>query len=78
MVSEQYLGTAADIGFAAGGREAAITPERTRHLAFGDVAAAGGVRHLHRHRQRQGARSRSAARPGRSEAACGCSGWAWW
>ncbi len=43
MVSEQYLGTAADIGAAVEGREAAITPERTRHLAFGDAAAAWGV-----------------------------------
>ena len=43
MVSERYLGTAAEIAAAVGGREAAALPERTRHLAFGDVAAAWGV-----------------------------------
>ena len=43
MVSERYLGTAAEIAAAVGGREAAVLPERTRHLAFGDVAAAWGV-----------------------------------
>ena len=43
MVSEQYLGTAADIAAAVGGRDVAAQPERTRHLAFGDVAAAWGV-----------------------------------
>src|SRR6266702_1000210 len=43
MVSERYLGTAADIAAAAGTREAAALPERTRHLAFGDVAAAWGI-----------------------------------
>src|SRR6266699_6253509 len=35
-----YLGTAADIAAATEGAEAAMLPERTRHLAFGDVAAA--------------------------------------
>jgi transposase len=40
MVSERYLGTAADIAAAMEGAEAAMLPERTRHLAFGDVAAA--------------------------------------
>ncbi len=40
MVSERYLGTAADIAAAMEGAEAAILPERTRHLAFGGVAAA--------------------------------------
>jgi hypothetical protein len=39
MVSERYLGTAADIAAAVEGGEAAMMPERTRHLAFGDVAA---------------------------------------
>lgn len=39
MVSERYLGTAADITAAVAGAEAAARPERTRHLAFGDVAA---------------------------------------
>ena len=43
MVSERYLGTAAEIAAAVEGREAAALPERTRHLAFGDVAAAWGV-----------------------------------
>ncbi|MGH3409741.1 MAG: IS1634 family transposase [Streptosporangiaceae bacterium] len=43
MVSERYLGTAADIAAAMEAREAAGLPERTRHLAFGDVAAAWGV-----------------------------------
>jgi transposase len=40
MISERYLGTAADIAAAAEGAETAMLPERTRHLAFGDVAAA--------------------------------------
>ena len=43
MVSERYLGTAAEIAAAVQGREEAALPERTRHLAFGDVAAAWGV-----------------------------------
>ena len=43
MVSERYLGTAAEIAAAMEGREAAALPERTRHLAFGDVAAAWGM-----------------------------------
>ena len=43
MVSERYLGTAAEIAAAVEGAEAAALPERTRHLAFGDVAAAWGV-----------------------------------
>ena len=43
MVSERYLGTAAEIAAAVEGREAAALPGRTRHLAFGDVAAAWGV-----------------------------------
>ena len=42
MVSERYLGTA-EIAAAVEGREAAVLPERTRHLAFGDVAAAWGM-----------------------------------
>ncbi|HET6189840.1 MAG TPA: IS1634 family transposase [Trebonia sp.] len=40
MISERYLGTAADIAAAVEGAETAMLPERTRHLAFGDVAAA--------------------------------------
>jgi transposase len=43
MISERYLGTAADIAAAMEGAEAAALPERTRHLAFGDVAAAWGI-----------------------------------
>jgi transposase len=43
MVSERYLGTAADIAAAVEGAESAALPERTRHLAFGDVAAAWGI-----------------------------------
>jgi transposase len=43
MVSERYLGTAAQIAAAVEAREAAIVPERTRHLAFGDVAAVWGI-----------------------------------
>jgi len=43
MVSERYLGTAADIAAAVEGADAAALPERTRHLAFGDVAAAWGI-----------------------------------
>ena len=40
LVSERYLGTAADIEALLDAREAAVLPGRTRHLAFGDVAAA--------------------------------------
>src|SRR5229473_2522481 len=43
MISERYLGTAADIAAAMEGAEAAALPERTRHLAFGDVAAGWGI-----------------------------------
>jgi transposase len=43
LVSERYLGTGADIEALLDAREAAMLPERTRHLAFGDVAAAWGV-----------------------------------
>jgi transposase len=43
MVSERYLGTAADIEALLDVRESAVLPERTRHLAFGDVAAVWGM-----------------------------------
>lgn len=43
MVSERYLGTAAEIEALLDARESAVLPERTRHLAFGDVAAAWGM-----------------------------------
>jgi transposase len=41
MVSERYLGSAADIDAAM--RGATVMPERTRHLAFGAVAAGWGT-----------------------------------
>lgn len=43
MVSERYLGTAADIEALLDAREAAVMPERTRHLAFGGIAATWGL-----------------------------------
>ena len=43
MVSERYLGTAADIAAAMQARESAMLPGRTRHLAFGNVAAVWGL-----------------------------------
>src|ERR1017187_10445144 len=43
MVSERSLGTAADIAAAMQASQAALLPERTRQLAFGEVAAAWGV-----------------------------------
>ena len=43
MVSERYLGTAAEVAALLGAREQAVMPDRTRHLAFGDVAAAWGA-----------------------------------
>ena len=39
MVSERYLGSAADLAAAVGATGEAARPARTRHLAFGDVAA---------------------------------------
>jgi len=43
MVSERYVGTAAEVEALLDAREQAIMPDRTRHLAFGDVAAAWGM-----------------------------------
>src|SRR6266487_831435 len=43
MISERYLGSAADVEALLDAREAAALPERIRHLAFGDVAAAWGL-----------------------------------
>ena len=43
MISERYLGSAADIEALLDARESAAVPGRTRHLAFGDVAAAWGM-----------------------------------
>jgi len=40
MVSERYLGSAADIEAALDRAEAGTLPQRTKHLRFGDVAAA--------------------------------------
>ncbi len=42
MVSERYLGTAADVEALLDAREEAVSPARTRHLGFGDVAAVWG------------------------------------
>src|SRR2546430_15600005 len=41
IVSQRYLGKAGDIAAAMDG--VTVLPERTRHLAFGDVAAAWSV-----------------------------------
>jgi hypothetical protein len=41
-VSERYVGTAAEIEALLDAREAAVMPDRARHLAFGNVAAAWG------------------------------------
>ncbi len=43
MVSERYVGTAADIEALLEGREQAMVPGRTRHLGFGDLAAVWGL-----------------------------------
>src|SRR5258706_5717233 len=43
MISERYLGSAGDIEALLDAREAAALPERPRHLAVGDVAAAWGM-----------------------------------
>jgi transposase len=43
MVSERYVGSAAEIEALLDAREAAVLPERTRHLAFGDVTAVWGL-----------------------------------
>src|SRR5664279_4365738 len=40
MVSERYLGSAADIVAAMDRAEAGMVPDRTRHLRFGDVIGA--------------------------------------
>ncbi|MHB1501879.1 MAG: IS1634 family transposase, partial [Candidatus Dormibacteria bacterium] len=42
-VSERYLGTAAEIEALLDAREEAVMPDRSRHLAFGDIAAVWGV-----------------------------------
>ena len=43
MISERYVGTAADIEALLDAREERMVPERTRHLDFGAVAAAWGL-----------------------------------
>jgi transposase len=43
LKAERYLGSAADIGAAMADAERAVAPQRTRHLAFGDVAAVWGI-----------------------------------
>ena len=43
LVSERYLGTAAEIESLLQAREQAMTPERTRHLDYGAVAAVWGL-----------------------------------
>src|SRR5258708_38075610 len=43
MISERYLGSAADIAAAMETREGAGLPGRTRDLAFGGIAAAWGI-----------------------------------
>jgi transposase len=43
LASERYLGSAAEIEALLDAREEATLPERTRHLAFGDVAAVWGL-----------------------------------
>jgi hypothetical protein len=43
LVSERYLGTAAEIESLLDAREQAMTPERTRHLDYGAVAAVWGL-----------------------------------
>ncbi|MDJ0315548.1 hypothetical protein [Arthrobacter sp. H35-D1] len=43
MVSERYLGSAKDIEKLLDAKEAAVVPEKTRHLGFGDSAAAWSI-----------------------------------
>ncbi|MGH3197941.1 MAG: hypothetical protein ACRDNT_18950, partial [Streptosporangiaceae bacterium] len=43
LVSERYLGTAAEVEALLDAREERMLPERTRHLDFGAVAAAWGL-----------------------------------
>jgi transposase len=43
MVSERYVGTAAEVAALLDAREERMVPERTRHLDFGAVAAAWGL-----------------------------------
>jgi transposase len=43
MVSERYVGSAAEVEALLDAREQAMLPDRTRHLSFGDVAAVWAV-----------------------------------
>jgi transposase len=43
LISERYVGTAAEVETLLDGREQRMLPERTRHLDFGAVAAAWGL-----------------------------------
>jgi transposase len=43
LKSERYLGSAADIAAAMAETQRAVAPQRTRHLAFGDIAAVWGI-----------------------------------
>src|SRR5665811_1473841 len=43
MISERYVGTAAEVEALLDAREQALLPERTRHLDFGAVAAVWGL-----------------------------------
>ncbi len=43
MISERYVGTAAEVAALLDAREERMVPERTRHLDFGAVAAAWGL-----------------------------------
>src|SRR6266581_2969293 len=43
MISERYVGTAADVEALLDAREQTMLPERTRHLDFGAVAAVWGL-----------------------------------
>src|SRR6266705_574825 len=43
MISERFVGTAADIEALLDAREQTMLPERTRHLDFGAVAAVWGL-----------------------------------
>src|SRR5258707_9358907 len=43
MISERYVGTAAEVAAPLDAREERMLPERTRHLDFGAIAAAWGL-----------------------------------
>jgi len=43
MVSERYVGSAAEVAALLDAREQAVMPDRTRHLGFGDIAAVWAI-----------------------------------